>query len=212
MVQGEFVMQRLILALVLSALPWAANAEWKKVTRQESKLLLDAPMLEKGQEVYEYGGWSAQGQFESSYAAIVPASGVYPRMQVYLARLASLTYWRSGNDLDEKWLRYAFGFLKDRSIEITTAAPRPGPYLRVVRFLVDRTTCAAFEMRRLEDTGSVMSESDRNSISALYCAPAGMVLDDDLVHQAAEGVYVRTGASVERVLKGVSRPVPAKLM
>jgi hypothetical protein len=205
-------MRRLILALVLSALPMAAHAEWKKVTRQESKLLLDAPLLENGQEVYEYGGWSAQGQFESSYAAVVPASGVYPRMQVYLARLASLNYWRSGNELDEKWLKHAFGFLKDRPVEITAAAPRPGPYLRILRFMVDRTTCAAFEMRRLEDAGSVMSESDRNSISALYCAPTGMPLDNDLLHQATEGVYVRTGSTVERVLKGVSRPVPARLM
>lgn len=205
-------MRKLILALALVALPAAAHAEWKRITRQESKVLLAAPLLDNGQEVYEYAGWSAQGGHESSYAAIVPRAGMYPRMQVYVDRLASLRYWKYGNDLDEKWLKQAFAFLKDKPIRITSAAPPSGRYLRIVRFAVDQASCASFEMRRLEDTGSVMSEDDRNSISALYCAPAGTPLGDELVQQATEGVYLRIDNKVERALKGVAKPVPPHLM
>jgi hypothetical protein len=204
-------MRRLILALVLGTLPWAAHAEWKKVTRQESKLLLDAPLLENGREVYQYGGWDASGGYEASFAAILAAKGAYPQMQVYLHRLASLHQWGSGSDLDEKWLKKFFSFLKDKTIRITAAAPQPGRYLRVVRLSVDQSDCVAFEMRQLDINNSIKSDHDRNSIAGLYCAPAGVPLTDDLVRQATEGVYVRGDNGVERVLKG-ARPVPARLM
>jgi len=58
-------MWRLIVALALIGLPVAAHAEWKAVTRQQSKLLLEAPLLENGREVYRYGGWDATGGYES---------------------------------------------------------------------------------------------------------------------------------------------------
>ena len=83
-------MRRLILALALIGLPMAAHAEWKTVTRQQSKLLLDAPLLENGREVYRYGGWNASGGYEASFAAILSTKGPYPLMQVYFQRLAQL--------------------------------------------------------------------------------------------------------------------------
>ena len=43
-------MWRLIVALALIGLPVAAHAEWKTVTRQQSKLLLEAPLLENGRK------------------------------------------------------------------------------------------------------------------------------------------------------------------
>jgi hypothetical protein len=205
-------MRRLILVLALSVVPVVAQAEWKKVTRQESKVLLAAPLLENGRELYEYAGWSAQGGHESSYAAIVPTKGAYPRMQVYLRRMSSLHYWKYGSDLDEKWLMQTFPFFKDKTITITAAAPMSGPYLRAVRFAVDRTNCAAFELRRTGDIGAIMAEEDRISISGLYCPPPGTPLSDELLQQATEGVYVRTDSGVQRALKGVARPVPASLM
>lgn len=205
-------MRRLIVALALIGLPGVAHAEFKKVTRQESKVLLEAPLLQNGREIYEYGGWSASGGHESSYAAVVPASGVYPRMQVYVETLASLHHWKYGNDLDEKWLRKAFPFLKDKPIQVTAPAPQPGPHLRVVRFTVGGANCAGFEMRTIDTMGAIGSNEDRNSISGFYCAPVGTALTDDLVKQATEGVYMRSDNGVERAVKGVSRPVPANLL
>ena len=205
-------MQRLIVALALIGLPLVAHAEFKKVTRQESKVLLAAPLLENGREIYEYGGWSASGGHESSYAAIVPANGAYPRMQVYVETLASLHHWKVGNTLDEKWLRKAFPFLKNKPIQITAQAPSQGAYLRVVRFTVDGANCAGFEMRAIDAVGGVNSDEARSSISGFYCAPTGTALTDELVKQATEGVYVRGDGGVQRAVKGVSRPVPANLL
>ncbi len=205
-------MRHLIVALALIGLPVVAHAELKKVTRQESKVLLAAPLLESGREIYEYGGWSASGGSESSYAAIVPTSGAYPRMQVYVEALAPLHHWKYGNALDEAWLRKAFPFLKDKPIQITARAPQPGAHLRVVRFTVGGANCAGFEMRTIDTIGAISSGEDRNSISGFYCAPLGTALTDELVKQATEGVYMRGDSGVERVVKGVSRPVPANLL
>jgi hypothetical protein len=204
-------MWRLIAALALIGLPVAAHAEWKAVTRQQSKLLIEAPLLENGREVYRYGGWDATGGYESSFAAILSAKGPYPLMEVYLQRLAQLHQWARGVDLDEKWLKKFFSFLKDKPIRITAPASHATHYIRVVRFAVDQTECAGFDVRQLEDAQSIKSDTDRNSVYGLYCAPAGVPLTDDLVRQATEGIYWRSDSGVERLLQGVARPVPTSL-
>ena len=205
-------MWRLIVALALIGLPVVAHAEFKKVTRQESKLLLAPPLLENGREIYQYGGWNASGGYESSFAAVLPAKGgAYPQMQVYFQRLAQLHQWSRGADLDEKWLRQYFSFLKDKTIRITVPPPRAAHYVRVIRFAVDQSECAGFDIRQLNDANSIKSDTDRNSVYGLYCAPAGVPLTDDLVRQATEGIYVRGDNGVERMLQGVARPVPATL-
>ena len=202
-------MWRLIAALALIGLPLSAHAEWKTVTRQESKLLLEAPLLENGREVYQYGGWNASGGYEASFAAILSAKGAYPFMQVYFRRLAQLHQWARGADLDEAWLKKFFSFLKDKRIRITAPAPHVTHYIRVVRFAVDQSECAGFEVRQLNDANSIKSDTDRNSVYGLYCAPAGVPLTDALVRQATEGIYWRGDGGVERLLQGVARPVPA---
>ena len=89
-------MWRLIVGLALIGLPVIAHAEFKKVMRQESKLLLAPPLLENGREIYQYGGWNASGGYESSFAAILPAKGgAYPQMQVYSSALPSSTSGRA---------------------------------------------------------------------------------------------------------------------
>ena len=204
-------MRRLILALALIGLPMLAHAEWKTVTRSESKVLLEAPLLENGREVYRYGGWNASGGSEGSFAAILSTKGPYPFMQVYFQRLAQLHQWARGVDLDEKWLRQYFSFLKDKAVRITAPAPHVTHYVRVVRFAVDQSECAGFDIRQLNDANSIKSDTDRNSAFGVYCAPAGAPLTDDLVRQATEGIYWRSDSGVERVLQGANRPVPAGL-
>jgi hypothetical protein len=204
-------MWRLIAALALIGLPALAHAEWKKVTRQESKLLLEAPLLENGREIYQYGGWDASGGYEGSFAAILSPKGGYPFMQVYFQRLAQLHQWSRGADLDEAWLKKFFSFLKDKTIRITAPAPHVTRYIRVVRFAVDQSECAGFDIRQLNDAHSIKSDTDRNSVYGLYCAPAGIALTDDLVRQATEGIYWRSDSGVERLLQGVARPMPASL-
>jgi hypothetical protein len=205
-------MLRLIIVLALIGLPVIAHAEWKNVTRQEAKVLLAPPLLENGREIYRYGGWDASGGYEASFAAILSATGAYPLMQVYFQRLAQLHQWSRGADLDEKWLKHYFSFLRDKTIRITAAPPRTANYVRVVRFAIDQSECAGFDIRQLNDANSIKSDTDRNSVYGLYCAPAGVPLTDDLVRQATESVYWRSNSGVERVLQGVSRPVPARLM
>jgi hypothetical protein len=204
-------MRKLMLALALIGLPVVAHAEWKTVTRQESKVLLEAPMLEHGREVYRYGGWNASGGYEASFAAILSAKGPYPLMEVYFQRLAQLHQWAGGAELDEKWLKQYFSFLKDKAIRITVPAPHVTRYVRVVRFAVDQSECAGFDIRQLNDANSIKSDTDRNSVYGLYCAPAGVPLTDDLVRQATEGIYWRNDSVVERLLQGANRPVPASL-
>ena len=205
-------MWRLIVALALIGLPVAAHAEWKTVTRQESKVLLEAPLLENGREIYRYAGWNASGGYEASFAAILSTKGRYPLMQVYFQRLAQLHQWARGADLDEAWLKQFFSFLKDKPIRITVPAPHVTRYIRVVRFAVDQSECAGFDIRQLDDRNSIKSDTDRNSVYGLYCAPVGVPLTDDLVRKATEGIYWRSDSGVERLLQGVARPVPAYLM
>jgi hypothetical protein len=202
-------MWRLIAALALIGLPVVAHAEWKAVTRRQSKLLIEAPLLGNGREVYRYAGWDPSGGAETSFAAILSAKGGYPLMEVYLRRLAQLHQWSRAPDLDESWLKRQFSFLKDKTIRITAPAPRVTHYVRIVRFAVDPSECAAFDIRQVDDANSIKSDIDRNGVSGLYCAPAGIPLTDDLVRQATEGIYWRSDSGVERVLQGVARPVPA---
>lgn len=205
-------MRRLIVALALIGLPVVAHAEFKKVTRQESKVLLAAPLLASGREIYQYGGWSASGGSESSYAAIVPASGLYPRMQVYVETLASLHHWKYGNALDEKWLRTAFPFLKDKPIQITAPAPQPGPHLRVVRFTVGGANCAAFEMRTIDRMGAISSNEDRNSTSGFLLRAVGKGVDRRPGEAGDRRRLRARDSGVERAMKDVAKPIPASLL
>ena len=59
-------------------LPVVAHAEFKKISQQESKLLLMASLIENGPKVYQYGGWNASGR---------PLKGIYWRSDTGVERL-----------------------------------------------------------------------------------------------------------------------------
>jgi hypothetical protein len=169
-------------------------------------------MLENGREVFQDYGWNANASMRTAYAAVVPAAGSYPRMQVYLEQGAPLSYWKTGSSLDAAWTKARFPFFKDKDVQISAAAPGFGPYQRSARFTVEGANCAAFELRHLGPTGSAKTDDYLDSVSGFYCAPLGTALTDALLQQALESIYVRHNGKVERLVKGVSRPVPAHLM
>ncbi len=203
---------RLILPLLIVLLSAsAANAEWKKVARNDSRLLLSMPAFEGGREVFEDSGWNDKQSVTTAYAALVPTAGTYPRMQVYWHQAAPLTYWKLGSTLDAAWIKGRVPFFKEKDVQVTEAAGSASPYLRQTRFSVGEARCVAFEMRVTGNpVGSVIPE-ERESVSGIYCPPIGTPLTDALVAQATEGIYVLRDGKIERALRGIETPIPAHI-
>ncbi len=103
-------MRFISLVFATLALASPAHAEWKKVAKADSKILLATPFAEATREVFEAGDWSSTARTISSYAAVVPANGLYPRVQAYLEQTAPLVYWKYGSALDADWLKSRFPF------------------------------------------------------------------------------------------------------
>src|SRR5262245_45358705 len=199
-----------IIVAVLTA--FAAQSQEKRVSPQESRVLLLVPYLEDVTPVYQHFGWNAQASVETAYAGAARANSVPARAQIFLHQTAPLTYWRTGSALDQGWIRASFPFFKDKAVQVTAAAPLPGPFLRVARFEVDGAKCAAFELRHVtNDTGTPTAEQ-RQSLSGIYCPPANVALDDALVRRVLEGIFVRRENRVERALSGVDKPIPPDIL
>jgi len=190
----------------------AAHAQEKRVSVQESRILLLAPYLEDVAPTYQHFGWNARASVETAYAGVARQNVPASRAQVYLLQTAPLTYWRSGSALDEAWVRATFSYFKDKAVQVMAPAPSPGPFLRVARFEVDGAKCAAFELRHVtNDTGTPTVEQ-RQSVSGIYCPPTGVALDDALIRRVLEGIFVRRDGRVERALSGVDKPIPPDIL
>ena len=203
------------ISLLLSAIVFSssAHAEWKKVSRVESQVLLVMPYLESGREVFEDAGWSSNMRVRSAYAAVISTNGPYPRAQVVLEQAAQLVYWKFGSDLDADWIKKLFPFFKDKDVRITSAAPQSDAFLRLSRFSVGATDCVAFEMRQASNpSGHATNPDARASISGVYCPPAGVSPTDELIQQVTEGIFLRRDGQIERARSGVNKPLPPKLM
>jgi hypothetical protein len=199
-----------LIAAVLLAFP--VQAQEKRVSPQESRILLLEPYLEDVPPVYQHFGWNAQASVETAYAGVARANTPASRAQVYLYQTAPLTYWRTGSPPDQAWIRASFPFFKDKSVQVTSPAPPPGPFSRVARFEVDGAKCMAFELRHVtNDTGPPTVEQ-RQSVSGIYCPPANVALDDALIRRVLEGIFVRRDGRIERALGGVDKPIPADIL
>jgi hypothetical protein len=195
----------LLISLVASG---AAHAEFKKVARADSKLLLSMPYLDGGRQVFNDGGWSSTQKTNTAYAALVPQKGVYPRAQVYWDRAAPQHYWKVGSSLDTTWIKQRVPFFKDKSVQIDSAAPNSDALLRVTRFSVDTASCVAFEMRQTFTGVGDSLPNALDSFSGIYCPPVGTPLTDELVQQVTEGIFVRRDGRIERALPNVNKPLP----
>lgn len=201
-------------SFVVAALALAspAHAEWKKVAKADSRILLATPFAEATREVFEAGDWSSTTRTVSAYAAAVPVNGLYPRVQVYLEQTAPLVYWKFGSSLDAAWLKKRFPFFKDKDVVITSPAPNSDAFLRTSQFIVGTARCVAFEMRHItNDTGGAAAAGARDSVSGFYCPTPGTALTEDLLQKVTEGIFVRRDGKVERLLPGVSAPIPPQL-
>jgi hypothetical protein len=202
------------IAFVVAALALAspAHAEWKKVAKADSRILLVTPFAEATREVFEVGDWSSNSRTVSSYAAVVPAKGPYPRVQVYLEQTAPLVYWRSGSALDGAWIKSRFPFFKDKEVQITAPAPNSDAFLRRSHFTVGIAQCVAFEMRHItNDPGSAATPEARDSVSGFFCPSPGTPVSEDLLRKVTEGIFIRRDGRVERVLQGVNAPIPPQV-
>ena len=206
-------MRFISLVFATLALASPAHAEWKKVAKADSKILLATPFAEATREVFEAGDWSSNARTASSYAAVVPANGSYPRVQVYLEQTAPLVYWKFGSALDAAWLKSRFPFFKDKEVQITTPAPNSDAFLRSSQFTVGTARCVAFEMRHItNDTGGAAAPGARDSVSGFYCPPTGTAPSEDLLRKVTEGVFIRRDGRIDRVLHGVTAPIPPQVM
>jgi hypothetical protein len=205
-------MRSAVVVMLALLTAFAAQAQEKRVSPQESRVLLLAPFLEDITPVYQHFGWNAQASVETAYAGAARANSVPSRAQVYWHQTAPLTYWRTGSALDQAWIRASFPFFKDKAVQVTAPAPSPGPFARVARFEVDGAKCAAFELRHVtNDTGTPTAEQ-RQSVSGIYCPPANVALDDALVRRVLEGIFVRRDNRVQRALSGVDKPIPPDIL
>lgn len=200
-----------VVAILMSGT--AAEAQEKLVAPRDSRILLLAPHLENLTPTYQYFGWNAPASVETAYAGVARDNATPSRAQVYLWLTAPMTYWQRGEALDAAWIRSSFPFFKDRDVRVTSPAPASGPFVCVARFEVDGAKCMAFELRHVvNNPGGVSSLEERQSISGIYCPPAGVVLDDALIQRVFEGIFVRRDGRIERVLRGVDKPIPPQLL
>jgi hypothetical protein len=207
-------MVAVILTLLLPALLLpvvGGHAESRKVTAQESKILLRVPYLEDVTPNYQYYGWNDKASTETSYAGLARSNKPAGRAQVYLYQASPTSHWTRGAVLDEKWIKTMIPFLKDKAIQITTPAQSSGPYVRVARFVVEDAKCMAFDLRHVAGVMDWEGEEARQAISGIYCPPAGIDLDDALIQRVFEGIFVRRDGRIERVLAGVNKPIPPEL-
>lgn len=199
--------------LVALLLPMAtAQAQEMKVAAHESKILVRLPHLEGLMPTYQYFGWSAQGSVDTAYAGVAREASPTSRGQVYLHETSPLTYWRTGSALDAAWVKALFPFFKNRDITVVVPAQPSGPFARSAVFEDSGVRCLAFELRHVSnDVGSPTAEQ-RQSVSGIYCPPAGVMLDAALIQQVYEGNYVRRDGRIERALRGVSKPIPQEVL
>ena len=210
--QGDSEM-RAVVALIaaLSLVGLAAEAQDKRVSAQESLILLRAPLLENVTPIYQYFGWNSRASVETAYAGVARDNTVASRAQVYLNQTAPQSYWRLGSALDEEWIRSSFPFMKDRAVRVTAPAPAAGPFVRTANFEVEAAKCVAFELRHVTNDIGTPPLEQRQSVSGIYCPPVGVALDDALIRRVFEGIFVRRDGRIERALRGVDKPIPPEL-
>jgi len=205
-------MRAFLVALAMAAsLVGSAYAQDKRVSPQQSKLLLLAPHLEDLQPVYQNFGWTANALTEVSYGGVARANATPGRLQAFFHQLAPITYWSRATDLDGTWVRQSLSWFKDREVRVVAPAPAPGPYQRVGRFETDGASCAIFELRHLTNDVGSTNDVERQSVTGIFCPPTGVVLDDALIQRVLEGIFVRRDGRIERVLKGVDKPIPERI-
>lgn len=200
------------IAVLISSFAPFAEAQEKKVAPRDSRVLLFAPHLEDITPTYQYFGWDARASVETAYAGVARSNAPASRAQVYLHQTAPLTYWRTGNALDEAWIRDAVPFFKNRDVRVTATAPQSGPFVRLAKFEVDTVKCMAFELRHVSNDPGSPSVAERQSVSGIYCPPGDVALDDPLIQRVFEGIFVRRDGRIERALRGVDKPIPPQLL
>jgi hypothetical protein len=99
-------MRAMVAIFAALALPAATTqAQEKRVSAQESKILLLLPHLENIAPVYQYFGWNARASVETAYGGIAANTSPPSRGQVYLHQTS---YMRCNRLIPHaRWLAFA---------------------------------------------------------------------------------------------------------
>ncbi len=158
----------------------AAAQNISLITKDQSKLILEMPGMDGGQETFQYFGWNGNYSREIHYAAQGPRSGLYPRAQVYYTKLAPPHEWVIEGRIDEARIGASAQFLKDKKITVTQPDPGGRRERRLVRFEMDGADCAYFSIILGGMTfGNESSASGtRGNVSGFYCGGLGAKLTE----------------------------------
>lgn len=171
----------LVAALTMAPL-LAHAAEWTTVTKDNSKIRIDAiPGMESARIIYQYHGWDESFSSELSHAGAFVNGANYPRLQIYLQVLAPSHIWTKQDALDEKWIRSLSPFFKDRALHVLNPEAGGGSAaVRKVRFDVDHASCAGFAVGGIPASGPVegFAAGHNARTSGYYCAAEGKPLSD----------------------------------
>ena len=203
---------KFVAALVISlALPQASQAQdsgdWKRVSKEQSSLLLHLPHLENATMGYQFRDWNARGSNKASYVLATVPSNLYPRAHVYLRTYGPQSGPPETVRVTGGYLRETFPFFKNRDIKITARPVNFSKYIRFARFRSEQASCVMFDIRNLRSSAGETNEG----VQGVYCGPPAVELTEALIQQVTEGVYVRRGNKIERAVHGGSRPIPPQL-
>jgi hypothetical protein len=203
----RFMVRSVALAFALTfALAAPAFAEWQRIPKDQSLLVLDLPGLSGAREQFSYEQ-RADYTAETYYAAQV-GPGSYPRGQFYLTILAPGRIWSALGDLDEAWVRAQAPFLKDKQISGVQPARGGGSEaLRTVRFQVDHADCVAisFVSGGINVRTDTSAGTPQRAVRGFYCSNTRETLNDDSIRDVLSGIQIgRPG--IDRV--GLAPPRP----
>lgn len=187
-----------LLGVMLGAVPAEAQQGPNNITREQSKIWLEEiPGLSGPRLIFQYPGWNANYSTERYYAAAVPQSGAYPRLQVSFYVLAAGFVWIRDFPIDEKYLKN-WPFLKDKDLKIPAPHKGGGSGLTTVRFEAGGAPCFAFLQRQVA-IGTFEGMSGNVSLDGFYCAAPGTTLDDKAVASVLSGIRITTDPARPRI-------------
>ena len=161
-------MTRLVLIAILLLLP-NGNAfalEWKRVSHEEAKIVASLDWFWVRPENGGYSGaWTENHGKFMQYAWW--SDGRYPRLGLFLERLAPGKYWKRVGRLEKKTLNL-WDHLKKASIVDVESVECSAD--RCIRFTAEKVNCFAFKYLTGPHGNIDEGDADTDIVTGYYCA------------------------------------------